>query len=225
MGAMRSRLRRWHVWLGWVVGLPILFWLVSGLVMVARPIEEVRGSDLLREPGSVRMTGPAVLPPVQGVPLKSFSLERRAAGLRWVLTLPDGTTRLADAETGRLLPALSAGEAVAELTARYRGDARVRSVRRTDPARPPLELRRPIAAWRIEMDDGAHFYVDAASGAVVATRTRWWRIYDWMWGLHIMDLKTREDSHNPLVIGFGVLSLVMAVLALTLLPMTRRPRR
>ena len=59
------------------------------------------------------------------------------------------------------------------------------------------------------MDDGAHFYVDAASGQIVATRTRWWRFYDLMWGLHIMDLKTREDAHNPLVIGFGLIALAV----------------
>jgi len=35
MGAVRSRLRRWHVWLGWIVGLPILLWVVTGLAMVA----------------------------------------------------------------------------------------------------------------------------------------------------------------------------------------------
>ena len=55
MGAVRSRLRRWHVWLGWVVGLPILFWVVSGLVMVIKPIEEVRGEQLLAELRPVRM--------------------------------------------------------------------------------------------------------------------------------------------------------------------------
>ena len=60
MGAVRSRLRRWHVWLGWVVGLPILLWVVTGLVMVARPIEEVRGEHLLRDPAPMRMA----LPPV-----------------------------------------------------------------------------------------------------------------------------------------------------------------
>ena len=50
------------------------------------------------------------------------------------------------------------------------------------------------------MSDGAHFYVDATSGQIVATRTRWWRFYDLMWGLHIMDPQTREDTHNPFVI-------------------------
>ena len=46
MGAVRSRLRRWHIWLGWIVGIPMLVWTLSGLVMVARPIEEVRGEHL-----------------------------------------------------------------------------------------------------------------------------------------------------------------------------------
>jgi hypothetical protein len=72
------------------------------------------------------------------------------------------------------------------------------------------------------MDDGTHFYVDAATGEIVARRTRWWRFYDFMWGLHIMDPGGREDTHNPWVIGFAVASLLMAVLALVLLPMTTR---
>ena len=75
------------------------------------------------------------------------------------------------------------------------------------------------------MDDGTHFYVDASSGAIVARRTGWWRFYDLMWGLHIMDLKTREDAHNPLTIGFAIMALVMSLLALVLLPMTTRWRR
>ena len=32
--AMQS-LAKWHVWLGWLVGVPILMWTVTGLVMVA----------------------------------------------------------------------------------------------------------------------------------------------------------------------------------------------
>ena len=47
---IRASLRRWHMWLGWLVGVPMLFWTVSGLFMVARPIEEVRGTALLRDP-------------------------------------------------------------------------------------------------------------------------------------------------------------------------------
>lgn len=37
--AMR-RFVKWHVWLGWLAGVPLLLWTPSGLVMVAKPIAE-----------------------------------------------------------------------------------------------------------------------------------------------------------------------------------------
>ena len=222
MGAVRSRLRRWHIWLGWVVGIPMLVWTLSGLVMVARPIEEVRGEHLLRDPAPIRFAGPVVPPAIAGVPLESLSLEQRADGPRWVVKLHDGTTRLANPLSGALLPKLSAADAAREVTARYTGKAQIQSVTRTDPERPPLDLRRPIAAWQVRMTDGTNFYVDAGSGVVAARRTGWWRFYDFMWGLHIMDPATREDTHNPWVIGFGTVALLTTLLALVMLPLTLR---
>jgi hypothetical protein len=51
------RLARWHIWLGWVVAIPLLLWTISGLIMVARPIEVVRGTTLrIEQP-------PEALPP------------------------------------------------------------------------------------------------------------------------------------------------------------------
>ncbi|MES2137668.1 MAG: PepSY domain-containing protein [Pseudomonadota bacterium] len=221
----RSRLRRWHVWLGWIVALPILFWTVSGVIMVIRPIEVVRGADLLRDAPPVQLSSPAIPPRVVGRPLTSMALAGTAAGPRWVIKFTDGGTRLADPATGRLLPPLSANDAVREVSARYTGTAKVKSVTATDPANPPLDLRRPIATWKVTMSDSTNFYVDSGSGEIVARRTGWWRFYDFMFGLHIMDLKTREDTSNPLVIGFGIAALVMSMLALVLLPMTINRRR
>jgi hypothetical protein len=136
-----------------------------------------------------------------------------------VVQVADAPARLADPRTGRLLPPLGAAEAAREVTARYTGSARVASVRRTSAQDPPLDLRRPVAAWGVELSDGTRFYVDAGSGEVIARRTRWWRVYDWMWGLHVMDLETREDSHNPWVLGFGLAALLTTAMALLLLPL------
>ena len=222
MGAVRSRLRRWHVWLGWLVGLPMLFWTVSGLVMVARPIEEVRGEHLIAKPRPISVEGTLVAPQVEGLPVLAITLERRADGPRWEIDFADGQSRLADPATGRLLPRLGAADASKELMARYTGTARVAEVTRVDAKAPPLELRRAMNGWRVRMSDGTHFYVDGGSGEIVARRTRWWRIYDLMWGLHIMDLQGREDTNNPWVVSFALLSLGMVLLALTLLPMTIR---
>jgi uncharacterized iron-regulated membrane protein len=223
--AVRSTLRRWHTWLGWLVGLPVLFWIVSGLVMVWKPIEEVRGEHLLSEPPAILVSRPLIPPAVQGVPIETLGLSQRAAGPRWVIMMRDGTHRLADPATGALLPPVSATEAMNEVTSRYTGAAKVASVRRTDPARPPIELRKPVAAWQVAMDDGTNFYVDPGSGAIIARRTGWWRFYDFMWALHIWDFSTREDANNPLTLGLGIASLVMAVMALTLLPLTIRRRK
>jgi hypothetical protein len=222
---LRRRLRRWHVWLGWLVVLPILFWSVSGLVMVWKPIEEVRGTHLLRDPAPVRLIGPPVPPNIAGVPVSSITLEPRAAGPRWVIKLPNGQTRLADPLTGLLQPPLSAADAAREVETRYTGNSRIKSVSRTNADDPPLDLRQPIATWQVTMSDGTRFYVNAESGEIVARRTPWWRFYDLMWGLHIMDLKTREDTHNPLVIGFGVVTLLMTLLGAVLLATTIRRKR
>ncbi len=222
---IRQRLRRWHIWLGWVVGLPILAWMVSGLVMVARPIETVRGEGLIAEAPALP-AGLAAVPPAIGPrPLASLRLEAGPDGPRWLLKYADGGTRLADALTGRLLPPLAAADAARIVEARYTGKARISAVDRTSAEAPPLDLRRKVAAWRVTMSDGTRFYLDAATGEILARRTRWWRFYDFMWGLHIMDLKTREDAHNPWLIGFGLAALVTTLLALAMLPLTLKRRR
>ena len=225
MGAIRSRLRRWHIWLGWIVGIPVFLWVLTGLVMVARPIEEVRGTHLLEEAPAVQLSSTPVLPRVEGVPLTSLTLQQRSAGPRWVAELQDGTARMADPATGAWLAPVTAIGAAQEVQSRYRGSASIRRIALTDADNPPLELRRPIPAWQVRMSDGTNFYVDSRTGEIVATRTPFWRVFDLMWGLHIMDLSTREDTHNPLVIGFAVIALVTTLLALVMLPLTIRRRR
>ncbi len=221
---IRSKLRRWHMWLGWLVGVPVLFWTVSGFVMVARPIDEVRGTALLRDPAPLNLSAPAVAPSLAGMPVSSVTLEPRAVGPRWIINLAGdpARSRMADPATGRLLANFGAAEAQREVMSRYAGKARVADVTRVDPVSPPIELRRAFDGWRVGMDDGTHFYVDAGSGAVVARRTRFWRVYDFMWGIHIMDLQGRKQTHNPWVVTFSLLTLVMTLLALVLLPLATK---
>lgn len=217
---LRRTLRRWHVWLGWLVGVPMIFWTVSGLVMVARPIADVRGTALIRDAAPIASTRGFVAPTIAGRPLSSMTLESRADGPRWVLEFADGASRLADPATGALLPALGPAEAAREVASRYTGKASIVETSRVAADSPPLELRRAMDGWRVRMSDGAHFYVDGGSGEIVARRTRWWRIYDFMWGLHIMDLQGREETNNPWVVTFGALAVLMALLAIVLLPLT-----
>ena len=221
----RHTLRRVHIWLGWLIGIPILLWVVSGLLMVVRPIEVVRGTGLVADPPRLVSGVRPIVPLIGPRPVSSLTLEQRSRGPVWIVRYADGGSRLADAATGRLLPALTAADAAEVVRSRYTGKSPIASVSRTSAEEPPLELRKKTAAWRVALEDGTHFYVGADTGEILARRTSWWRVYDFMWGLHIMDLKTREDTNNPLVIGFGIIALITTVLALMLLPMTIRRRR
>src|SRR5688572_20826778 len=193
--------------------------------MIARPIETVRGEGLIAEAPALP-SGLAAVPPAIGPrPVASLRLEPRPDGPRWLIRYADGGARLADARTGRLLPPPAAAEAARIVDTRYTGKARISAVDRTTAEAPPLDFRRKVAAWRVTMSDGTRFYLDAGTGEVLARRTRFWRFYDFMWGIHIMDPGGREDTNNPWVIGFGALALVTSLLALFLLPMTIRRRR
>lgn len=223
--SIRRTLRRWHLWLGWLIGVPFLLWAVSGLVMVIRPIEEVRGSALLKDPPPLALQATPVAPDLAGRAVQGLSLEARVAGPRWVIRFADGGSRLADPATGALLPGLSAADATREVTARLHVPKAVLATARTDAAHPPLELRREIDAWQVSLADGTHYFVDAATGEIVARRTRWWRVYDFFWGLHIMDLQTREDTHNPWLVLFAGVSLLTTLMALILLPLSSRRKK
>lgn len=209
---------RWHIWLGWLAGVPLLLWTLSGLVMVAKPIEEVRGNHLRREIVPTPLPAGADiavrLPLDDAVTAVATKVEDGRVITR--LTYADERVERFDAD-GRKLAAISDVEARLLVARRIVGGDKVASVRLTDAANPPLDFRQPIAAWQVTLADGTNVYVNRDSGEIAAVRTRWWRIFDFFWGLHIMDLQTREDTHHPLLIGFAALALVSSILGVTLL--------
>ncbi len=217
-------LRRLHVWLGWLVGVPLLFWTVSGLWMVARPIDEVRGTALRRDP--VALVLPAqITPPRVSKPFRSLALEPRAGGPEWIAKFTDGTVARAAATSGAWLPPITAAEALAIARAAYARPAAATGVRRFAADAAPIDLRQARPSWQVEFADATRVYVDADSGSVLALRTRQWRTFDWMWGLHIMDLGEREDTSHAILIVFAAMAMVTVLLALILLPLSARRRR
>jgi uncharacterized iron-regulated membrane protein len=221
----RRTLIRWHVWLGWLIGVPLVLWTVSGLIMVARPIEEVRGTDLRAELPPLPAVA-AVVPKVPPRSLASLSLRQTALGPRWIAIGTDERRFAADPRNGLPLPSLDRAQAEAAARAYRSSPGRVASVRFTPADRPPLDLRQPRPAWAVDFSDRARFYIDAETGELLAVRTGFWRFYDVMWGLHIMDLPTREDTHNPLIIILGALAAVGSVLGVVVLVLRYvRPRR
>ena len=85
---------------------------------------------------------------------------------------------------------------------------------------PPMEIKtRPLPLWRIDFDDrfSTSFYIDPYTGALATRRHQYWRIFDFMWMLHIMDYEERADAHNLLLIAAQTTGLTFAITGLWLL--------
>lgn len=216
---------RWHIWLGWVVGLPILMWTVTGLFMVARPIEEVRGNHLRVEAKE------EMLPPGSEIvfampttkPVKSIATAMEDGKVVTRLEFADGSiTRYG--EDGAEMPPLDAAAAKAIVARQVVGGDKVTSATLFPKDKSPFDFRKPITAWQVVLEDGTHVYVGQQSGKIEAVRTRWWRAYDFMWGLHILDPSTREDTSHPLIMVAAALSIIGALLGCVLLFRRRKAR-
>lgn len=214
-------LHRWHIWLGWILAIPFLLWTASGLFMVARPIEEVRGTTVRAEPEQINLTA-LVLPKISGV-ADMARLVKVGPRDQWVVEQGKVLKRY-DAHTGAVLPEVDMTEASKLADAAYLADARTVQHIAFDALHPPLDLRKERPSWQVHFDDGTHVYIDRESGEVLAIRTKQWRAFDFMWGLHIMDPGGREDTSHPLLIIAAVLSLVSVVIG-TIMLFKRRKRK
>jgi hypothetical protein len=221
-----QRFAKWHIWLGWLVGVPMVLWTLSGFVMALKPIEETRGENLLAAPPSLRefgenLTLPRVAP--QDV-ISAMRLVQQADGPVWIVETEAGGTYRYSARDGALLPPVIEPEARAIAEVRWAGDAALETVTYVPADASPADLRAGIDTWQAHFADGTNVYIRADSAEVLATRTGWWRFYDTMWGLHIMDLQTREDTSHPILIAFAALALAGSLLGCALLFRRRRAR-
>ncbi len=217
-----QRLARWHIWLGWLIGVPLLMWTVTGLVMTLRPISDVRGEGLMAAPAAIDPDG--LIFPRIGEPVREVRLVQQADGPAWIVTAATGQRWRYSAEYGTATPPVVEEEARRIAQASYAGEARLENVRYFPADEPPADLRAHLAAWQAHYSDGTNLYIDSATGEILAARTGWWRLYDVMWGLHIMDLQTREDTSHPILILFAALGVIGSAIGCTLLFRRRKAR-
>jgi len=215
--------RNLHKWLGLLVGLQVLIWLGSGLYMVAIDIDFIHGDTLVRN-----MQRVVTVPNSPALSLNSLKARYHDAtqiGLKPVMgrtyyTVTTPAERyLVDPQTGQVISPLD--EQAAKKIAKYHfnGDALV-SRATLITSDPPMEIQtRGLPLWRIDFDDrySTSFYIDPLSGALATRRHQYWRVFDFLWMLHIMDYQERADAHNPLLIVAQVTSLVFIVTGVWLL--------
>src|SRR6187551_3083550 len=142
-----QRFARWHIWLGWLVGFPILMWTLTGLVMVARPIEEVRGEHL-RAPHAALDPAGLRFPTTIGEPIHEARLVAQPDGPAWIVTAADGARWRYSARTGVAAPPVIEAEARRIAGATYSGKAALTGTTYFPAGEAPVEARTAGAAWQ-----------------------------------------------------------------------------
>jgi uncharacterized iron-regulated membrane protein len=215
--------RNLHKWLGLLVGLQVVLWLASGLYMVVVDIDFIHGDPLVKNM-------PALISVPKESPVTMADLAERypnasRIGLRSVMgkafyTVTEAGSRyLFAADTGSLASPLSEATARDIAEYHYAGEARISRVSLIT-SKPPMEIQtRSLPLWRVDFDDryASSFYIDPHDGSLVTRRHQYWRIFDFMWMLHIMDYENRQDAHNRLLITAQISGLLFAISGLWLL--------
>ncbi len=223
---MRKRaiyIRLLHKWLGLLVGLQVLVWLSSGLYMVLLDIDFIHGDSLVKN-----MQQTVTMP--QNSAIDISDLRTRYADATAITLTPvmgkslftvstPNETLLIDPQSGKLISPLDERTAREIARFHFNGDAVIKkaSLITSDP---PMEIQtRRLPLWRIDFNDAYNtsFYVDPFTGTLVTRRFQYWRIFDFMWMLHIMDYQERANAHSLLLKSAQVTGLLFSISGLWLL--------
>ena len=94
----------------------------------------------------------------------------------------------------------------------------------------PGEIRgRKPPLWRADFDgwNKPTLYFSAQTGELLSRRHELWRVFDFVWMLHIMDYDTRDNVNNTLlrVFTWGAVAMALSGAWLLLYSFPRRRRR
>lgn len=220
--------RRLHKWLGLLVAIQALLWMASGVYMTAISIDIIHGDHLSHvERPAVAAQSVAVQPAQLAADfpgMTAFRLKRLLGRAAYEVKYAGGSA-LVDAASGKRLDPLGEAQARELALDAYQGEGDLREIRLLRQL-PQEVAARKAPLWRADFDDqdGSTLYVSPATGEVVAQRHTLWRVFDFLWMLHIMDYDKRTDTNNTLLRGASVAGTLFALSGLWLLWFTVRGR-
>lgn len=216
-----------HKWLALIIGAQLLIWFASGVIMSFLPIEKVRGEHLVDRQRVVALPTGIDLSRLNAVIGKTNAVHVTMIDGRVVarVELPDDSNVLFDVATGQKMPPLDGAAVERMVRSAWLGDKTVEATVQKVTSES-TEYRGALPAWRVTMSDpeNTRVYVEANTGRIAAVRNGTWRLYDFFWGLHIMDWKNHENFNTPWLLAFAVGGLILGI-AGTILLFIRWPFR
>lgn len=214
------KLRKWHKWLTLIVGVQVLLWTISGLFMSFVPIETIRSEQFVKALTIENLDNIRAYVPLTKVieDLKPEFKDLKEIKIRTLLGEPvfevkneHGDVKLVHALNGNSLSPLSEELARKIALSRYAGSNGINKIQLI--SKPVIEFRSKYPVWRVDFDDEnkTSFYISPDSGELKAVRGKLWRIYDFLWMLHIMDYSERENFNHWWLILAAFLAVSVSV--------------
>lgn len=186
-------IRSLHRYLSILIAIQLLLWTVSGIYFAFNKIELIRGEQY-RLPSNVE-----------------YRIFDRL-GQQVIASNKDGNIVYRTYPEGNLLEKLSVEEA--KLIASKKTSLEPVSAILLTESSPGSEYRGrslPIYQITTSSKDDINIYLDPLSGDVLAIRSNSWRMWDFLWSLHIMDYDQRDNINNFLLRLFSILALVSSI--------------
>ena len=222
-----------HRWLGLFASIQLLLWTLSGLFFTIPDIKDVRGDQyrVWETADEIQRLDQNNLFAVSSL-LKNLNinkeedytilLKRRAD--RWVYQV-DSSNQISnyDAISGERLFFITPDEA--SLIVSKETNLKPKKVELINDKKSGSEYRgRNLPLYRVFVEEPQKgmVYVDPNTGEIAAIRTRLWRTFDFLWSLHIMDYRERDDFSHWLIRIFAFIGLMTIVSGMLLWYYTSR---
>ena len=211
---MKLLIRKTHKYLSFFISIQLLLWTISGIYFSFNKIELVRGEQYLK----------IVEKPINlGVLNFNTSYSEKVSiinrlGKEIVIVSSRESKKYLD-KNGNPLDKLSSLEAVESVKSQTTL-LPFQAIEITDNKSGSEFRGRSLPIYKVESrnieNDDINVYVNIYSGEIMAIRSPQWRIWDLMWGFHIMDWNERDNINNLLLKIFSILALVSSVTGLIL---------
>ena len=206
---MRNIVRNTHKYLSFFISLQLFLWTISGIYFAFNKIELVRGEQYrLKEsfPINFNEVNFSRSDVHQIKTIKRLDeiifVVNASRGIEYLNALGTPVSKLSKSEVFEIVSSSSTLEPIdlEEISESSKGS----------------EFRgRDLPLYKVtslnDKDKKINLYLNIFSGEITAVRSLQWRIWDLMWGFHIMDWQTRDKINNIFLKIFSILALVSSI--------------
>ena len=206
---MRNIVRNTHKYLSFFISVQLFLWTVSGIYFAFNKIELVRGEQY-------RLT--------ESFPINFNEVKFSRSDVHQVKAI----NRL-----GEIIFVMSGGKGIEYLDSfgtpvNKLNKSEVFEIVSSSSTLKPIDLEeitesskgsefrgRDLPLYKVtslnDKEKKINLYLNVFSGEITAVRSIQWRIWDLMWGFHIMDWQTRDKINNIFLQIFSILALVSSI--------------